>query len=74
MDTAGLAMVALCFAHGGRSMPEKGCSVGLHWAVVWPKVVSDSLGTPQSGVRDPTPLTDRTDGRRTDTVVGPKTL
>ena len=24
MDTAGLAMVALCFAHGGRSMPAKG--------------------------------------------------
>ena len=48
---------------------QKGCSVGLHWAVVWPKVVSDSLGTPQRGVRDPTPLTDRTDGRRTVTVV-----
>ena len=56
-------MVALCFAHGGRSMPEKGCSVGLHWAELWPKVVRYSLGTPQRGVLDPMLLTDRTDGR-----------
>ena len=49
--------------------PNVGVRGDLRQAVVWPEVVSDSLGTPQSGVRDPTPLTDRTDGRRTDTVV-----